>query len=172
MKKISATEIAEFIKNEKLNENTKIYIGVDSQAFRRNKEWYADYYLVVVVHRNGRNGCKLFYEKITEKDYSPNRKKPTYRLMQEAYKAAELYGRIVESVLDYHVEIHLDLNPDRRYASSAVVSQAIGYIKASCNVEPLVKPDSWAATHAADRLTRTTLGKPENADRNITTRRN
>lgn len=155
MDKISPEKIAQFIKDEKLNENTKIYIGVDSQAFRRNKEWYADYYMVVVVHRNGKNGCKLFYEKITEKDYSSNRKKPSYRLMQEAYKAAELYSRIVESVMDYHVEIHLDLNPDKRYASSAVVSQAIGYIRACCAVEPLIKPDSWAATHAADRLVRT-----------------
>lgn len=153
--RIDAQEIADFIKNEGLNENTKIYLGVDSQAFRHNAHWYAEYYMVVVVHRNGRNGCKLFYEKVTERDFSADRKKPSYRLMQECYKAADLFAKIADVVSDYEVEIHLDLNPNKKYASSLVVNQAIGYIKAACNVVPLVKPDSWAATHAADRLVRT-----------------
>ena len=152
--RINAEEIANFIKKENLNNNTKIYLGVDSQAFRRGKDWYADYYMVVVIHKNGKNGCKLFYEKVTEKDFSADRKKPTYRLMQEAYKAAELYGKIAEAIIDYEVDIHLDLNPNKKYASSAVVTQAIGYIKASCNLTPMIKPDSWAATHCADRLVR------------------
>ena len=155
MTKINPEEISKFIKENHLNENTKIYLGVDSQVFKRKGEWFADYYMVVVVHRNGNNGCKLFYEKITERDFSTNRKKPTYRLMQEVYKASELYARVAEAIIDYEVEIHLDLNPNKKYASSHVVTQAIGYIKAACNVTPLIKPDSWAATHCADRLVRT-----------------
>lgn len=163
MSKINAEDIAEYLKTVDLN--TKIYMGVDSQAFSRSKkdpvtgkvtkEWYADYYMVVAVHKNGSNGCKLFYEKVTERDYSQDRKKPTYRLMQECFKVSELFARIADVVSDYHVEVHLDFNPNKKYASSSVVSQAIGYIKASCNVVPLVKPDSWCATHAADRLVRT-----------------
>jgi predicted RNase H-related nuclease YkuK (DUF458 family) len=152
--RIDAQEISDFIKKEELNSNTKIYLGVDSQAFKHNGVWYADYYMVVVVHRNGRNGCKLFYERITERDFSSDKKKPSYRLMQECYKAADLYAKISEVIIDYEVEIHLDLNPNKKYASSAVINQAIGYIKASCNVLPLVKPDSWAATHCADKLVR------------------
>lgn len=152
--RIIAEEISDFIKKEKLNENTKIYLGVDSQAFRRHQHWYAEYYMVVVVHRNGNNGCKLFYEKIVERDYSADRKKPTYRLMQECYKASELFSRIAHVVSDYEVEIHLDLNPNKKYASNLVVNQAIGYIKASCNVIPLIKPYSWAATSCADKLVR------------------
>jgi predicted RNase H-related nuclease YkuK (DUF458 family) len=152
--RINAQEISDFIKKEELNSNTKIYLGVDSQAFKHKGVWYADYYMVVVVHRNGRNGCKLFYERITERDFSSDKKKPSYRLMQECYKAADLYAKISEVIIDYEVEIHLDLNPNKKYASSAVINQAIGYIKASCNVLPLVKPDSWAATHCADKLVR------------------
>lgn len=151
---IDANEIEQFIKEEGLNNNTKIYLGVDSQAFKRGKEWYADYFMVVVVHKNGRNGCKLFYEKCTERDYSSDRKKPTYRLMQEAYKAAELFAKVAHVISEFEVEIHLDLNPNKKYASNAVVAQAIGYIKASCNVVPMIKPDSWAASHCADRLVR------------------
>lgn len=163
MSKINAQEIQEYLHS--VNKNTKIYMGVDSQAFSRTKkdpvtgkdrkEWYADYYMVVAVHKNGCNGCKLFYERVTEKDYSQDRKKPTYRLMQEAYKLAELFGKIADVIDGYEVEVHLDLNPNKKYASSAVIAQAIGYIRASCNVEPIVKPDSWCATHCADRLVRT-----------------
>ena len=163
MSKIDKNDIANFLKT--VDSNTKIYIGVDSQAFSRSKkdpvtnkikkEWYADYYMVVAIHRDGNNGCKLFYDRITEKDFSQDRKKPTYRLMQEAYKTAELYDKIKEVIIDYEVEIHLDLNPDKKYASSSVVAQAIGYIKAACSIMPLVKPDSWCSTHAADRLVRT-----------------
>ena len=50
------------------------------------------------------------------------------------------------------VEVHLDINPDEDYGSSCVLNQAIGYIKGTCNVVPLVKPDAFAASYAADRL--------------------
>lgn len=159
MSHINADEIAEYLKNEELNENTKIYLGVDSQAFKRKGEWFADFYMVVIVHRNGNNGCKLFYEKVTERDYSVNKKKPTYRLLQEVYKVSEIYARVADVISDYEVEIHLDLNPNKRYASSAVVPQAIGYIKASCNIVPLIKPQSFASSHCADKLIRTNIKK-------------
>jgi predicted RNase H-related nuclease YkuK (DUF458 family) len=46
----------------------------------------------------------------------------------------------------------LDINPDNHHASSNVVSQAIGYIRGTCNVVPLVKPEAFAATYASDRF--------------------
>jgi predicted RNase H-related nuclease YkuK (DUF458 family) len=53
---------------------------------------------------------------------------------------------------DRYVEVHLDINPDEKYGSSCVVQQAIGYIKGTCNVVPMVKPRAFAASYAADRL--------------------
>ena len=50
------------------------------------------------------------------------------------------------------VEVHLDINPDEQYGSSCVIQQAVGYIKGVCNVIPMVKPDAFAASYAADRL--------------------
>jgi predicted RNase H-related nuclease YkuK (DUF458 family) len=46
----------------------------------------------------------------------------------------------------------LDINPKEEHNSSVVLSQAVGYIKGTCNVTPLVKPNAFAATYAADRL--------------------
>lgn len=143
-------EIRDFLATQ--SETSKVYIGCDSEAYKRKGQKMADYYLVVVVHINGRNGCKIFGDKVTEPDYSTDKKRPTFRLMNEVYKASNLYLELAEAIGEREVEIHLDLNPDKRYASNLVLEQAIGYIKGTCNVIPLVKPDSWVATHVADKM--------------------
>jgi len=51
-----------------------------------------------------------------------------------------------------NVEVHLDISPDDMHGSSCVISQAIGYIKGTCNVMPFVKPNAFAASYAADRF--------------------
>jgi predicted RNase H-related nuclease YkuK (DUF458 family) len=71
--------------------------------------------------------------------------------MNEAYKVQELYYKLQEAIGDRFCELHLDINPDERYGSSCVVTQAIGYIIGTCNIEPKVKPFAFAASIAADR---------------------
>jgi predicted RNase H-related nuclease YkuK (DUF458 family) len=131
--------------------NTKIYIGVDSERIKRGKEWYADYTAAIVVHINGNNGCKLFGEVTRERDYD-RVDKPNTRLMMEVFKVSELYLKLAEVLEGRAVEIHLDINLNENHTSSNVVTQAIGYIRGTCNVEPLVKPRAFAATYAADRI--------------------
>jgi predicted RNase H-related nuclease YkuK (DUF458 family) len=72
--------------------------------------------------------------------------------MTEVYKVAELYHKIVDSIGEKEVEIHLDINPDPNYNSSLIIQQAVGYIRGVCNVEPVVKPKAFAASYCADRL--------------------
>ena len=143
-------EVRQFIRNEPLE--SKIYIGCDSEVFKRNTKWYIDYYSVVVIHKNKHNGCKVFGQKTTEIDYTKDKKKPLYRLMQEVYKASELYLALQESIGEREVEVHLDLNPSKKYVSNLIVENAVGYIKSTCNVVPMIKPNSWAASSVADRL--------------------
>jgi predicted RNase H-related nuclease YkuK (DUF458 family) len=143
-------EVRTFIMNEPLE--SKIYVGCDSEVYKKNKTWMINYYSVVVVHHNGRNGAKVFGHKTTEIDYSKDKRKPLYRLMQEVYKASELYLSIEEAIGPRDAEVHLDLNPSKKYISNMIVDQAIGYIKSTCNVVPLIKPDSWAASSVADKF--------------------
>jgi hypothetical protein len=105
---------------------------------------------VVVVHVNGNNGCKIFSETVRELDYD-NQKKPYTRLMNEVYKVADLYHKTLLAIGDLNIEVHLDINSSDKHFSNNVVSQAIGYIKGVCNVDPVIKPMAWAATCAADR---------------------
>lgn len=150
MRRIDIAQVKEFI--EAQSSTTKIYLGADSERMKRNGKWYADYTLAIVVHIDGCHGCKIFGEVQTELDYDYKANKPSMRLMNEVYKVAELYQKLVDAIGDKEVEIHLDINPDLKHNSSIVIQQAVGYIKGVCNVVPMVKPNAFAASYAADRL--------------------
>jgi len=150
MKKLDLAEVKAFI--EAQTPSTKIYIGADSARFKMDGKWYADYTLAVVVHIDGCHGCKIFGEVQRELDYDQKKSKPSMRLMNEVYKVSELFQSLADVLEDRYVEVHLDINPNLMYGSSCVVQQAIGYIKGTCNVTPMVKPRAFAASYAADRL--------------------
>jgi predicted RNase H-related nuclease YkuK (DUF458 family) len=148
--KLNIPEVVEFIRAQ--SPETRIYLGCDSERYRVDNVWYADYILAVVVHMDGNHGCRLFGEVVTERDYDQRRDRPATRLMTEVYKISELYLQLAEVLEGRHVEVHLDINPDEQFGSSCVIQQAVGYIKGVCNVIPMVKPDAFAASYAADRL--------------------
>ena len=149
-KKMDIDEVVNYINNQ--SPETKIYIGGDSERFLIDNVWHADYTLCVVVHKDGNNGCRIFGEIQRERDFDQQKDKPRLRLMTEVYKIAELYLKLAEVLEDRHVEVHLDINPDEHHGSSCVINEATGYIRGMCNVVPLVKPNAFAASYAADRL--------------------
>lgn len=150
MKQLDINAVRDFIQAQSLE--TKIYIGGDSRRFRKNGIWHAEYTLAVVVHLDGKHGCKIFGESSVEIDYDQKRSRPAMRLMNEVYKISELYLKLHEILEDREVAVHLDINPNEMHGSSCVVQQAIGYIRGTCNVIPMVKPHAWAASYCADRL--------------------
>jgi predicted RNase H-related nuclease YkuK (DUF458 family) len=150
MRKLDLEEVKAFINAQ--TPETKIYLGADSERFNLKGVWYADYTLAIVVHINGNNGCKIFGEVQRERDYDQRKDKPSMRLMNEVYKVADMFQNLSEVLEDRHVEVHLDINPDEMHGSSCVIGQATGYIRGMCNVIPMVKPNAFAASYAADRL--------------------
>jgi len=150
MKNFNLEEVKEFISAQ--SEETRIYLGADSERFKVKGVWYADYTLAVVVHIDGEHGCKVFGEVKREIDYDQKKNKPSMRLMNEVYSVSALFIELKDVLEDRYVEVHLDINPDIRFGSSCVVQQAIGYIRGTCNLTPMVKPNAFAASYAADRL--------------------
>jgi predicted RNase H-related nuclease YkuK (DUF458 family) len=150
VRKLDLDVVKDFI--AKQTPETKIYLGCDSERLRIDGVWYADYITAIVVHINGNNGCKLFGQVDRERDYDQKINRPRFRLMNEVYKASEMYLKLADVLENRKVEVHLDINPSEMYGSSCVIGEAIGYIRGTCNVIPLVKPHAWAATHAADRF--------------------
>jgi predicted RNase H-related nuclease YkuK (DUF458 family) len=147
--KINIDEVREYL--EQQSEETKVYLGCDSERVNVRGVWHCDFTIAIVVHINGKNGCKLFGEVVREKDFDQRIERPNIRLMNEVFKVSEMYLKLADVLVDRYCEIHLDLNPDERYNSNAVINQAIGYIRGTCNIIPFVKPRAWAASYAADR---------------------
>ena len=150
MRTIDTDELKAFIESQ--GPNTKIYLGADSERYRSNGVWWAEYTVAVVVHIDGRHGCRIFGEVTRERDYDQRRDRPTMRLMNEVHRASEMFLRLAPVLADRPVEVHLDINPNELHGSSCVIQQAIGYIRGTCNVIPMVKPRAFAASYAADRL--------------------
>lgn len=137
---------------QSMTSETKVYIGGDSEKLQYHGKWYADYTTVVVVHRDGNKGCRVFGQLEREIVYDQKKDRPTMRLMTEVQKVSEMYLRIHHMLSRFETQIHLDLNAKKIHASNHVVAQAIGYIRGVCNIEPQIKPDAWSASYAADRL--------------------
>jgi predicted RNase H-related nuclease YkuK (DUF458 family) len=151
MRKFDIDEVRKYIQN--CSVSTSIYIGADSERYRnRDDLWCADYTVAIVIHLDSSRGCKVFGEVSSERDYDNRHDRPALRLMNEVYRAAEMYLKLEDVIGDRHCEVHLDINPDMIHGSSCVVQQAVGYIRGMCNVTPMVKPEAFAASYAADRL--------------------
>jgi len=89
-------EVKSYIKN--CSVDSRIYIGCDSERFKKNGIWHADYATVVVIHIDGKRGCKIFGEITRERDYDNKPSRPSIRLMNEVTKVASLYFKLEDSI--------------------------------------------------------------------------
>jgi predicted RNase H-related nuclease YkuK (DUF458 family) len=149
-KELNIEEVKAFISAQ--SPETKVYLGADSERFQVNGVWYADYIVAIVIHKNGKNGCRVFGGVTRERDYDQQKDKPRMRLMNEVMKVCQLYLELEDAFGDREVEIHLDINPDEKHGSSCVIQEAVGYVRGMCNVVPMVKPNAFAASYCADRF--------------------
>jgi predicted RNase H-related nuclease YkuK (DUF458 family) len=149
--KINKEEVRGLLK--RLEPSTKVYFGCDSIRFKVKGQWYAEFTTVLVVHKNGRHGCKIFAQVDREKDNDQKAGRPFNRMMNEAIRVAEIYLEFEDMVYDFGLEheIHLDINKDDIHGSSVAVKSASGYVQGMCNVIPILKPTAYAASYAADR---------------------
>lgn len=147
--KISKEEVLSFLETCELT--STIYIGTDSERFKLDGKWYADYTTVLVVHINGNKGCRIFAQVEREADFDQHASKPFNRMMGEVYRSAALYQKFKDLLYDYEIEIHCDISRLEDAGSNVAAKAAIGYIQGTCNVIPFLKPESFAASYGADR---------------------
>ena len=149
MKKINKQEVIDLL--AKHNENTKVYFGCDSIRYKVKGVWYGEFTTVVVVHKDGNHGCKIFAQVDKERDFDSKPNRPMQRMMNEAYRVSGLYLEFADIVADYHTEVHLDINTEDIYGSACAVKAASGYVMGMTNIAPILKPSAYAASYAADR---------------------
>jgi predicted RNase H-related nuclease YkuK (DUF458 family) len=138
-----------------LDSSTKIYIGTDSVRFKDKGRWFAKYATVLVVHMNGKNGCKVFKYRTVEPDYDVKMNRPAIRLMNEVIKSCELYTQVAGFIDEFDVQIHVDVNTNPIHGSNCVATQAAGYVLGVTGLQEdqiKLKPDAFAASFGADHF--------------------
>jgi predicted RNase H-related nuclease YkuK (DUF458 family) len=121
----------------------EIHIGSDSQQAGR----FTEFVTILVVLEKGKGG-RAFY--IREK--TPRVKSLRERLMKEVWMSVtmgmELNAHIPQTA---GLLIHIDANPDIRFASSTYVKELTGMVVGQ-GFKSVLKPDAWCASHAADHV--------------------
>jgi predicted RNase H-related nuclease YkuK (DUF458 family) len=131
--------------------HSSVYIGCDSIRYVNKKgQWFAKYSTVIIVHMDSKHGCKIFHDSADLPDFG-NLKQ---RLMNEVNYAIGAATEILDVLGDRHMEVHLDINPNPKHKSNVAVKEALGWVKGSLGIDAKIKPESFAATHAADHMVR------------------
>lgn len=140
--------IKDFIKNYP---DAKVYLSADSQRVKKKKVRFAT---VVVVHYSGCKGAKVFHDVQYEDVVDAKLSRPFNRMMKEVEMITKLYNELEDILIERDFEIHIDVNPDETAGSNVAYGAAKGMIWGMIGVEPVCKPDAWAASCVADRYTK------------------
>jgi predicted RNase H-related nuclease YkuK (DUF458 family) len=130
------------------SQESGVYIGCDSVRRKKAGKFIATYATVIIVHRDSKHGGQMFAHLESQPDYSSMK----VRLMNEVGYAVKAGFAIADLIESRPFEIHLDLNPNPLHKSNVAVKEATGYVLGCFDMKPILKPDGFAATYAADRL--------------------
>jgi predicted RNase H-related nuclease YkuK (DUF458 family) len=123
-----------------------VYVGSDS--FK--EQLYCAFVVTICIHNPGHGGRYYFCR---FKQPSKLIKSMRMRLFQEAQEAISIALEITQAIPKLGVEVHLDVNKDKRHASGEVTDQVVGYAQAM-GLKYKIKPDAWASSGIADKHTR------------------
>lgn len=131
------------------DETLVVHIGTDAQAFAPGT---ADYVTCVIIHGIndvGRSFSRVFY--IKDKKVKTN--SLWEKLYNETMNSIMVAMEIAEAEEEFkdRIVVHVDANPDKKYASNSYVKQLAGMVM-GFGFKHLLKPDSWASSHAADHI--------------------
>jgi uncharacterized protein len=109
-----------------------------------------------VVILTPRKGGRVAYRR----DVVPRIGSLRERLLKEVWKSVDL-GLQFTSIVTGDLTVHIDANPVVAHESSAYVQELVGLVVGQ-GFKALIKPESWAASHAADHVVRAQGKLPRN----------
>lgn len=120
-----------------------LHIGTDAQKVDKRVD-----FVTCIVALKPKKGGKVYYTRVRkgQNDVKSLRQKLFTEAWMSCETAMELAPHIPENT---QVFVHLDVNPDEKWASSKHIKEIVGMVVGQ-GYEVLVKPDSWCASHAAD----------------------
>ncbi len=123
----------------------EIHVGCDSHKIS-GRYIFA---VVIAAYEPRRGGIYFFKRTRCGTDVNERLDNLKIRLLREAQHSIEIANRIKELLGSSNITVHLDINPDKRFPSFHVLTDATSWVK-SYGFECLVKPNSWAASGLAD----------------------
>lgn len=133
-------DIVQFVKDA-TRQGQIVHVGTDSLQTGR----YTQYVTVVVVLNPPKGGRVAYCREIVPRVSSLRQ-----RLMAEVWKSIEVAMVLPEPS---NLTVHIDANAQERHLSSKYLQELVGLVVGQ-GFKALWKPDSWAASHAADHIVR------------------
>lgn len=163
----SITDYVENIFGELINigQDFEVCIGTDSQ--RKGKGYTFSTVIVIRAFENlGRDkksgkdimigrGCKVIGTKFFSDKYPKNKEGVKERMMFEVANSIDIAYKLSPLLDKYNVPlaIHADINADVKWESNKALNEVVGYIL-GMGYDFKVKPDAWAASKSADKVSR------------------
>ncbi len=121
-----------------------VHIGTDSLQTGR----FTQFVTVVVVHTPGKGGRAAYCREVV-----PRIQELPRRLLRETWLSVEV-GMLLAPVVKGELEVHIDASPpEQKFESARYAQQLVGMVM-SQGFRAVIKPNSWAASHAADHIVR------------------
>jgi len=141
-------EIIRFIEADRTRKY-KITIGTDSERLHDGK---ADFVTAIVIHRVG-NGGRYFWRRVELGKFHTLRDRIIKEVLLSLDVAKKVLVLLQEQLHEgkrvmWDFEIHADIGENGE--TKAMIQEVVGMIRAY-NFEPRTKPESYAASHVADR---------------------
>jgi predicted RNase H-related nuclease YkuK (DUF458 family) len=150
LREIKIPDILQFVAQAS-KDGQAVHIGTDSLQTRRFTQ-----FVTVVVILTPRKGGRVAYRREIVPRFTSLRE----RLLKEVWKSVVL-GLQFTSIMKGDLTVHIDANPVVAHKSSAYVQGLVGLVVGQ-GFKALIKPESWAASHAADHVVRAQGKLPRN----------
>lgn len=125
---------------EILKAHETVIVGSDSKYFSQ----FVKYASVICVFSNP--GITYWYQVDKEKNKPGDIRT---RIWTEVQKSVDIALWLQDCLPTTTITVHCDINSDPRFASNRFQAEAMGYVT-GCGFKYVGKPDSWAASGAAD----------------------
>ena len=150
LSEVRIPDIQQFVRDASRN-GQAVHVGTDSLQTGRFTQ-----FVTVVVALTPRKGGRVAYRRQVVPRITSLRE----RLLKEVWKSVDL-GLQFSPLVKGELTVHIDANTVVAHKSSAYVQELVGLVVGQ-GFKVLIKPESWAASHAADHVVRSQGKRPHN----------
>lgn len=142
LSEVRIADILQFVRDAS-RDGQAVHVGTDSLQSRR----FTQFVTVVVILTPTKGGRVAYRREVVPRITSLRE-----RLLQEVWRSVDL-GLQFSPIVKGELTVHIDANPVVTHKSSQYVQELVGLVVGQ-GFKALIKPESWAASHAADHVVR------------------